>query len=126
MSQQKNDTEKNTQSSVIIKQTHANIPEETIPTPPLEYMPLQILEMIPKYQTYEQMLGITDPDPILKHYLNLLRKFDQESRQKRTIKIKHKINIEDIALKTMIIITILTGLLTFILFICDKFTILAK
>jgi hypothetical protein len=89
---------------------------------------IQFLPIAQKKLSYEQMLGITKPEPILKHYLDLLRKFDKEDKHFRTKhsaikkrRKKYKINWEDIALKTLIIVTALMGLFVLIAFMHDKF-----
>jgi hypothetical protein len=195
MTQQKKDTE-NVNKKPIIKQTFVEIPIETVPIAPPEFVLLPLPEFVPvnietikidcqpiiyeipveKYKTtlinepkevtqnslkndtlskkenlsheqqleiietktinelfeketaqilnnislkkeklsYEQLLGITKPEPILKHYLNLLHKFDQEDEIIKTknkaikkFRKKHKINWEDAILKTIIFATII-------------------
>jgi hypothetical protein len=102
-----------------------------------EYQPTQdnasveeneTLPEIFEYQTYEQMLGVTEPDPLLKHYISLLRKFDQKDRQnkKHPIRIRHKINIEDIALKTLIFVIIILFLFSIIAIIHTQILLLMK
>jgi hypothetical protein len=71
----------------------------------------------------KQILKVSESKPIQKDYLNPQKNLNHKNKQNEfPIRIRHKINIEEIALKITIAITILSLIIMLILFIHDKLT----